>query len=364
MEPFKDQFFNPTYIDSLSKDILVFYPEFDALSFQKSIFDESWKAKELKERMYHISGNLRKFLPEDYLVALEILMKVAELKIKEKRTGAGDLVLPDFVEKYGLEHFEISTKALELFTQACTSEFAVRPFIVKYPEKMMRKMLLWAEHKNLHVRRLASEGCRSRLPWAMALPQFKIDPSPIIPILEILRNDETEYVRKSVSNNLNDISKDHPDVVLQIAKRWYGENENINRLVKHALRTLLKSGNADALEILCISKGVKIENVNFVLSHEQIQLGEKMIMNFAFKTLEKQKIRVEYKIHFIKSNGKSSPKIFQWFQGEVDANSEKRLLKTHHFVDHSTRKHFAGNHSIVIVVNGQSQISKVVNLLF
>ena len=364
MEPFKDQFYNPTYIDSLSKDILVFYPEFDHLNFQKSILDESWKAKELKERMYHISGNLRKFLPEDYLGAIQILMKVAELKIKEKRTGAGDLVLPDFVEKFGLEHFEISVKALELFTQTCSSEFAVRPFIVKYPEKMMRKMLFWAEHKNQHVRRLASEGCRSRLPWAMALPQFKIDPSPIIPILEKLRNDETEYVRKSVSNNLNDISKDHPEVVLQLAKHWYGENENTNRLIKHALRTLLKSGNADALEILSINKEAKIENIDFHLSHEQIQLGEKMIMNFVFKTLEKQKVRVEYKIHFIKSNGKSSPKIFQWFQGEVEANSNKTLSKTHHFLNHSTRKHFAGKHIIEIVVNGQSQISKVVNLLY
>jgi 3-methyladenine DNA glycosylase AlkC len=98
----------------------------------------------------------------------------------------------------------------------------------------MRYLYTRAEVQNHDVRRLASEGCRPRLPWAMALPQFRKDPSPALPILEKLKNDESDYVRKSVANNLNEISKDHPQLVLDICERWYGQTANTDWLVKHA----------------------------------------------------------------------------------------------------------------------------------
>lgn len=363
MEAFKDRFFNRDYVQALGTDIQYYYNKFDVLEFVNSVLDSSWNTKELKERMYHISTKLHEFIKEDYPTAISILSKVAEQKIKEKRTEAGDLVFADFVEKFGIEHFEISVKALELFTQTCTSEFAVRPFIVHYPEKMMRKMLIWAEYKNPHIRRLASEGCRSRLPWAMALPQFKIDPTPILPILELLKNDESEYVRKSVSNNLNDISKDHPELVLKIANAWYGQNNKTDRLVKHALRTLLKKGNPNALRILNIHKGSEIEILHFSVDKTKINLGEKIQMQIEISTKEAQKIRIEYKIHFKKSRGNNSAKIFQWFQGNIFPENTKLLNKVHHFKDHSTRKHFDGEHFLELVVNGEVKASCTLELI-
>jgi 3-methyladenine DNA glycosylase AlkC len=128
------------------------------------------------------------------------------------------LFFPDFVETYGLEHWDRSVAALEKFTRMSTSEFAVRPFLKRNQPRMMAQMAAWSKHESEHVRRLASEGCRPRLPWADALPALKRDPAPIWPILEQLKADPSEYVRRSVANNLNDISKDHPEQVLAIAQ--------------------------------------------------------------------------------------------------------------------------------------------------
>ena len=169
------------------------------------IFDNNWKDKALKQRMKHISASLHHYLPMQYSDAIQILMKSSS-----KFRGFQYMFFPGFVERYGLNQYETSIQALEHFTKHSSSEFAVRPFITKYNHKMMAQMEVWAESDNHPIRRLASEGCRPRLPWATALPEFKQDPAPILPILEKLKNDESEYVRRSVANNLNDISKDHP----------------------------------------------------------------------------------------------------------------------------------------------------------
>ena len=132
-------------------------------------------------------------------------------------------VFTDYVEVYGLDDWEASIPALEEFTQQFSAEFAIRPFIVRYPERTMAQMLTWAGHESAEVRRLASEGCRPRLPWGIRLQDLVADPSPILPILERLKNDESESVRRSVANNLNDISKDNADVVLDLLPAWQAD---------------------------------------------------------------------------------------------------------------------------------------------
>ena len=122
------------------------------------------------------------------------------------------------IEVYGLGYPEESLHALEQITRLVSAEFAVRPFILRDPDRTMEYFRRWSLDENATVRRLASEGCRPRLPWAVALPMFKKDPSPLLPILENLKDDASLYVRKSVANNLNDISKDHPDLVLELAR--------------------------------------------------------------------------------------------------------------------------------------------------
>jgi len=185
--------YNANFINSLCDKIQERHADFNRAAFTSAVFDESWEQKELKERMGHIATCLQEFLPQEYDDALKILKPVSE-----HFTGFEPMIFPDFVERFGVDHYELSINALEYFTRYSSSEFAVRPFIVKHPEKMMQQMLAWADSDNHHVRRLASEGCRPRLPWAMALPDFKNNPSPILPILEKLKNDESEYVRRSV----------------------------------------------------------------------------------------------------------------------------------------------------------------------
>jgi len=297
--------------------------------------------------------NLGKYLPSDYCDALSILVKVAE------GYSTGLFVLgfsfPDFVEVYGLDesNWNISTNALEIFTTLWSSEMAVRPFILKYEERMMEQMLLWSKHENAHIRRLASEGCRPALPWAIALPKFKKDPAPILPILTQLKADKSEYVRKSVGNNLNDISKTCPDIVIKIAREWYGDNDHTNWIIKHGCRTLLKKGNSDVLAIFGLNDNADISVEDFALSADSISIGDNLVFSFAINTKKTTKARLEYGIDYVKSNGKRNRKIFKISEVLLKENEQRPYAKSHSFADLSTRKHYSGTHSIVLIVNGK-----------
>jgi 3-methyladenine DNA glycosylase AlkC len=233
-EPLKNMY-SKDYLNNFAGTFAKIYPEFNKTKFLNLVFDKEWDKKELKQRMRHISICLHEVLPADYKKSIEILKKAV---VHSK--GFLAMTFPDYVEVYGLDDYNTSVSALELFTQYGSSEFAIRPFVVKYPEKVMPQMVKWAKHKNHHVRRLASEGCRPRLPWAIGLPEFKKNPAEVLKVLEILKNDESEYVRKSVANNLNDISKDNPVLAIQTAKRWYGKSPRTDWIIKHGMRGLLK----------------------------------------------------------------------------------------------------------------------------
>lgn len=176
---------------------------------------------------------------------------------------------------------------MEEFTKSSSSEFVIRHFINNYPNTM-NKMLEWSKSSNYHVRRLSSEGCRPRLPWAIGLPIFQRDPSLIIPILDNLKLDSEMYVRKSVANNINDISKDNPDIVIDLCKKWlkeYENNENLWWIVKHGLRTLLKQGNKEALNIFGYESFDTYVVNNFIFD-KKVKLGDKL--NFSFEICSKK----------------------------------------------------------------------------
>ena len=213
----------------------------------------SWPERALKDKMRHSTLALHDVLPQDYRTALALLREVAPMV---DRHGFEKMIFPDFVEVYGLDDWDVSLPALEQFTQQMSAEFAVRPFIVNDQARMMAQMFQWAHHASPAVRRLATEGCRPRLPWAMSLPALKADPSPILPILDALKADSSEDVRRSVANNLNDISKDHPDMVIDVLRRWQTEpSPEIQKIVNHALRTLIKAGHPDALRAARFQRG-------------------------------------------------------------------------------------------------------------
>ena len=158
-ERFKDRFFQRCFFEQLANEIAKVYPSFDRQRFFSLVYDEEWDALELKARMRHASDALGQTLPTDYRKALAIL-----LKVERHFENFDHLVFADFVERFGVDDFDASMPALEVFTRT-SAEFAVRPFIRRYPERALAYMLEWTGHESDKVRRLASEGCRPRLPW-------------------------------------------------------------------------------------------------------------------------------------------------------------------------------------------------------
>lgn len=342
--------YNVSFFETFTTHFERVYPEFPKAKFLEMLLDENWEARELKQRVRHITLCLGEVLPKDYRTALAVMKKVGE-GLDEKFEY---MFFPDFIEVYGLEDFEASAEALPLFTILCSSEFAVRPFIVKYPKRMMALMNEWSVSKNHHVRRLASEGCRPRLPWGMALRAFKKNPAEVLPILETLKDDESEYVRRSVANNLNDISKDHPSLVLEIAERWFGENKNRDKLVKHALRTLLKKGNTQAMELFGFANPKAVMVTQLEISPLKIPIGTEAYFSFNLEHSagNTKKLRIEYAVYYMKSNGKQSRKIFQLTENTFENEKVYSYKKKQHFKNLTTRKHYVGLHRLALVVNG------------
>jgi 3-methyladenine DNA glycosylase AlkC len=338
---------------SLREIALVFqsvYNAFPADAFLTSVMDETWADLELKARVRKISMSLGKCLPADYREALAILDQAAA----NCPAGFLGIFFPDFVEVYGQDeaNWDLSIRALERYTVYWSSEFAVRPFIIDHEEPMMAQMYAWSQHENEHIRRLASEGCRPQLPWGQALTKYKKDPTPILPILTQLKTDPSLYVRKSVANNLNDISKTHPDLVAQLAQDWYGKNAYTDWIVKHGCRTLLKKGNPDVLALFGYHDVTSLEVDDFALGATSIFLGEAIAFSFAIFTKKAIKVRLEYGIDYVKANGKRNRKIFQLSEISLKENEKKFYTKKHSFAEVSTRKHYPGTHAITLIVNG------------
>jgi 3-methyladenine DNA glycosylase AlkC len=217
----------------------------------------------------------------------------------------------------------------------------------------MAYMRAWAEDENEHVRRLASEGCRPQLPWAMDLPAFKEDPSPILPVLETLKDDPSAYVRKSVANNLNGISKDHPALVLDICERWIGQSKERDWIVKHACRTMLKAGNRRALLLFGFADPAHLHVENLALDRERLPIGETVQYTFdlCVEGQEPCKVRLELGVYYVKARGNLSRKIFQIREAAYEPGRH-RISRRHSFQERSTRKHHPGEHQLSIIVNG------------
>lgn len=348
MEPLKN-IYDLAFITKLEDVFTQHYPAFDKERFRSSLFETEWEELALKERMRQITLSLAPVLPQDYGQAITILRQCAP-----SFTGLGGIVFPDFVEQYGLEDWELSIETLAYFTQFSTSEFAVRPFLIKDQSKMLAQMEVWASSENEHIRRLASEGCRPRLPWGLSVPALKKEPAPVLVILEKLKEDESLYVRKSVANNLNDISRINPDLAVEIAESWYGENQKTNWIIKHACRSLLKKGDPRVLQIFGFENNDNLTVSNFRITPERLLIEESIEFSFSLTSeLEvPHKVRVEYAIDYVKANGKQSRKVFHLSEMEWKGVMKKVFTKKQSFKDLTTRKHYPGVYRITIIVNG------------
>ncbi len=348
--------YNLAFYQKLSSEIQQIHLETDTELFIKKIFCDTWEQKELKDRMRHTTKVLADFLPATFEQAAVSLKKLTQLVLQNPTKGDGFtyLFLADYIEQYGIEYFDISIPLIEYVTQLTSCEFTVRPFIITYPDRMMSVMTKWSKHNNHHVRRLASEGCRPRLPWAMALPDFKKKPNAILPILENLNDDSSEYVRKSVANNLNDITKDNPTIVLQLIKKWKGKSKNTDWIIKHGTRTLLKQGHPEIIAFYNLNQSDDITISDFNINTATVQIGNELEFSFllANHDTQPQFARLEYAIYYLRQNGSYSKKVFKITEKEIPATASVFINRKQSFRIITTRKFYLGTQKLSIILNG------------
>ncbi|WP_019639559.1 DNA alkylation repair protein [Paenibacillus fonticola] len=358
--------YNEEFLSGFAEKVKRVYSPFEGSSFIADVLSEPWDELELKARIRKISSTLGRHLPGNYGEALNVLYK-----IDEECVGFPYLFFPDFIEVYGQagEHWELSMQALERFTSKSSAEFAVRVFLLREPERMLRQMMAWAKHPDEHVRRLASEGCRPRLPWGQALPMFKRDPGPMLPLLEKLKADPSLYVRKSVANNLNDIAKDHPSVVIQLAREWLGDNPDTDWIVRHACRTLIRKADPEVMKLFGYTESVDIAELitTAALSINEnilcIGEGSELSYDIQFREGEPVRARVEYGIDFVKAKGQTSRKLFRLVDRTFPGGSHLTGTRKHSWKDLTTRRHYPGEHRIILLVNGHEVASTNVKLV-
>ncbi|MDR3585720.1 MAG: hypothetical protein P4L59_10400 [Desulfosporosinus sp.] len=347
--------YNKEFLRRFGEKVRAVYDAFDMEGFVATAMDEPWDGLELKARMRRITATLRAYLSIRYEEALDVLSAMDETCI-----GFPYLFLPDFVAVYGqeVEHWELSMKALERFTQKSSSEFAIRPFLLSDPERVMCQMRIWSQHPNEHVRRLASEGCRPRLPWGVSLPMFKRDPTLVIPVLERLKADPSLYVRKSVANNLNDIAKDHPAVVLETARRWKGVCPHTDWILRQGCRTLIRKADPEAMELFGYAKTTDVvplvTSASLSVLPTRLAIGESCELKYELCIREggPAHVRIEYGIDFVKARGHTSRKLFLLSDKTVPGGTCLTGIRTHNWSNLTTRHHYPGEHRIALLVNG------------
>jgi 3-methyladenine DNA glycosylase AlkC len=364
-EPLKAIYDGP-FVEQFAARVKAVYHTFDEQAFIHAVKSENWEQLELKARMRRITEALGSTLPADYEAALGVLYA-----IDEECRGLPYLFFPDFVEVRGMaeEHWELSLAALERFTRYSSAEFAIRPFLLADSERVAKRMLQWADSPDEHVRRLASEGMRPRLPWGQALPMYKRDPAPILPVLEKLKRDPSLYVRKSVANNLNDIAKDHPELVLRLAASWLGEDERTDWIVRHGCRTLIKKADPRIMALFGYAEAdaerLLATEAELALQPSAIRIGELVALQYRIRVRDgiPVKLRIEYGVDFVKSGGKTSLKRFLLSDREYAGGALFAGERVHRFADLTTRKHYPGLHRVSLWVNGREVASTELQVL-
>ncbi|MBL7857714.1 MAG: hypothetical protein JNM57_08490 [Cyclobacteriaceae bacterium] len=348
MEPLKEMF-NPAYYAVLAATIQQVYKPFPSEKFLKQAIAPLPQLS-LNERMRHTSVVLHACLPEDYRKSISILKECIPLL----KPGYTNLVFPDFVSQFGIHDVKISLEALHFFTQFGSSEFAIRTFLKQDIDRTIKTLYEWSEDDNEHVRRLSSEGSRPRLPWSFKLDAIIHNPTLTKPILDNLKQDDSLYVRKSVANHINDISKDSPEYVVRLVNRWNQNHPHTSWIVKRGCRSLFKQGDKQSLAAFNFTQDVSISLRKFNLTPDCIRIGE--AISFQFELVSKkdkiQKLMVDYRIHYVKKSGSVLPKVFKLKELELAPGTSVSISKKQSFQDFTTRKHFPGKHILEILING------------
>ncbi len=337
--------------------IAVVHPAFDADAFVAAVAAEL-ETLELKARNGMIAEKLRQFLPADYPAALRILLAILDERrgfAPISNAGLRLMAIPAFIERYGLADVERSLDAMPIVTRHSSCEFAIRPLLAHEPDQTMPRLHRWALDSDEHLRRLASEGSRPRLPWGAQLKAFIADPAPTLALLERLKDDPSLYVRRSVANHLNDIGKDHPTLLLSRMEAWAADaGEERKWLISHALRTLVKRGDAKVLSILGYGPAA-VELRDLRLAPAALQFGNELEFSFALRNDgdEAQNLMIDFVLHFVKANGKTAPKVFKLTKTRLAAGESASFSKRLAIRPISTRRYYPGRQRLEIQVNGR-----------
>ena len=314
---------------------------------------------ELVARGGHIAAAMHRHLPQSFAEAARVLVRSLgpELGTTEAFGMAPFRYLPHvlFVAKHGLDDFEASMHAQYELTKRFSAEYSIRAFLTRHPKRTLERLRTWATDANVHVRRLVSEGTRPRLPWAPRLPAFQEDPRPVLRLLERLKDDPERYVQRSVANNLNDIAKDHPDLVVEVCRRWArGASEERLWIVGHALRSLVKGGHRGALATLGFASRPQVQVGGARLAPRAVKLGSKLRFSFDLESRSPrfQDLLVDYAVHFVKADGGTRPKVFKLRRVSLAPGARLRLESTVSFEELTTRRPRPGRHRIEVLVNG------------
>lgn len=358
----KDLLFNEKKVKQLASEIKAVYPEFTANVFVRSVLKD-FPEQELMERLRGIRDNLREFLPKNYNQALAIILEALPEELDETKSDNdfGDFIYapyPYFVATYGCTktHINISLSALRELTKRFSAEGALRDFLNAFPKETLIAVEKWSKDKNYHVRRLASEGTRPNLPWAK---KIKTDPAQMESILTTLHQDKTRYVVRSVANHVNDLTKVNPKLALKLLKQWKRDKKQtpkeLDYLIRHSLRSLIKTGNSEALALLGFdTKSIKI--TQFKLKSKEVKVGGNLDFSFVIHSTDTspQNILLDYVIYFLKANGKLAPKTFKLGKVVLQPKSKLVIKKSHPIRKMSTRTLYSGVHELRLQINGQS----------
>jgi 3-methyladenine DNA glycosylase AlkC len=342
---------------------------FDEDAFLADALD-GYQALELTPRARQIAQALGRHLPQDYERAIEILIASLGPKLEAAELTGMDvfIYLPHvfFVAKFGVDHFEASMRAQYELTQRFTAEYSIRAFIERYPQRTLGRLREWAFDSNVHVRRLVSEGTRPRLPWAPRLRAFQEDPRPVLELLDLLKDDPELLVRRSVANNLNDIGKDNPAALIETCRRWMRDaSPERSWLVRHALRSAVKRGEPEALEILGFLRAAGVEVREIHIAPAVASIGDSVIftVDLSNESCATKRLLIGLRVHFIKANGRPSPKVFALNELELQPHGSVRLTKTISLAQHTTRTHYPGQHRVEVLVNGRPSGTSVFDIV-
>ncbi|PJZ46561.1 DNA alkylation repair protein [Leptospira brenneri] len=355
MEPLKEMY-SPDWVLELGNHLNQVDVRISPLEFQKQVFSSPWRDMELKQRIDRLSDVLIQNWPGPIAgIYPNIISLISNLREK----GVADFNFPyiflnDLVTKTGLDDFETSMKALEKITVFSSAEFAIRFFYKHHFDKTLKQMQKWSKHKEAFVRRLASEGSRPMLPWGIGIPEIKRNPEIHLSIIKTLWDDENEIVRRSVANHLNDISKLNPNLVLEFCEGKFGKSKELDKNLKHALRTLLKKGNKKALGFFSYNTKWKPAKIKLTLSKKEVKVGSSLEFEVFLEQTpkDKTKIRLEYKIGFLLSNGSYGHKVFQLGERVLLPKEKIKINKRHSFAPITTRVYYLGTQTISILLNG------------